>query len=129
MAQVNHNAVEVHLLNHPLAEGTYAVVGIASLGAVANVVVTVVAECDIDNASLGEVFHVGCVVVQCQSVLDGQHHRLATLALINIEVGRCACQAQVVAVAANDVFNAVENEVGIGHWGNVGQRLFVTVHP
>ena len=81
---------------------------------VADVVVTVVAEGDIDHATLCETLHISEVVLQCETVLDGKHNGLATTPFVFVEISRSTCNAQVIAVVADDVFYLVEDTVGIG---------------
>ena len=71
------------------------------------------AERDVDHATLREMAHVGQVVVECQSVLNAEHYRLAVLPLVLVEVGRCACYADIVAVLVHDLLQLVEYEVGV----------------
>ena len=73
MAQVNHDALPVHLLYHLLAKTAHSMVGGTALGTVADIVVAIVAQGDIHHATLGKIPHVGQLVVQGQTVLYAQH--------------------------------------------------------
>ena len=113
MAEVYHDAEVVHLAYHLLPEAAHTVVGVASAGRVADVVVTVVAERDINHATLCEVFYVLELMLQGEAVLDGEHDAFASLALVFVEVGRRTRYADVALVLLYDVLNFVEDEVGI----------------
>ena len=64
MTQIYHDAVAVHLLNHLGSETAHAIVGVAATGTVADVVVAIVTEGDIDDAALGKMLHIAQVVLQ-----------------------------------------------------------------
>ena len=117
MAQVYHDALAVHLTDDLLAKLAHAVVGVAAFGAVADVVVAIVAQGDVYYPALREVFHVGDVVIEGNAVLYAKHDGLAPFALVFKEVGRRTGDADVLAVAPHDGFYLVENEIGILHGG------------
>ena len=113
MAQVDHDAVEVHLLDDALAELAHAIVGVAPAGRVADVVIAIMTERDVDDAPLSEVLHIRQVVVQGQTILNAQHDALAALALVLVKVGGGTGNAQITTVAPHNVLYLVENQVGI----------------
>ena len=63
MTQIYHDAETVHLMDYLFAKAAHAIVGVAATGAVADVVVAVVTERDLDDASLGKVLHLGDVML------------------------------------------------------------------
>ena len=58
VAQVDHYATAVHLLDDLLTELAHSVVCVTATGGVADVVVAVVAESDVDDTTLSEMLHV-----------------------------------------------------------------------
>ena len=82
MAEVYHDAEVVHLAYHLLPEAAHTVVGVASAGRVADVVVAVVAERDVHHAALGEVFQVGKFALDGQPVLNAEHDAFPAVALV-----------------------------------------------
>ena len=123
MAQVHHDAQAVHLPDHLLAEAAHAIVGVATAGTVADVVVAIVAEGDVHDATLGEMLHVGQVVFQGQSVLYAEHDTLPALSLVTVKVGGGTCDAEILIVLAHDFLYLVEDKVGI-----LGRALHVERH-
>ena len=93
MRQVNHESVVVHLLYNLTSELADAAMSVASLSRIAHVIVTVMAERDVNHTPLCKVAHILKVMTQSQSVLNAEHYRLATFALIFVEVARRACDA------------------------------------
>ena len=114
VAEVNHDAVAVHLANHLFAESAHAVVRVATLGRVADVVVAVVAERDIGHATLCESLYVFEFVLERQTVFDGQNDGFAAFSLVFVEVGRRTGEAQILLVLLDDGFDLVENAVSVG---------------
>ena len=113
MAQVNHDTVAVHLLYDLFSELAHTVMGVASACGITDIVVAVVAQGDVNDAALGEVFHVGKVVVQRKPVLNAQHNALAPFALVAVKVGGRAGDADKLAVFPDDILNFVKDKVGI----------------
>ncbi len=58
MTQIYHDAQAVHLLNHLLAKTAHTIMGIAAAGTIADIIITIMAERDINDATLGEMLHV-----------------------------------------------------------------------
>ena len=113
MAQVHHDAVAVHLLNHLGSETAHTIVGIAATGTVADVIIAIVAEGDIYHASLGKVLHIAQIVLQGKTILNTEHDALSALSLVAVKIGRSSGDTQVVAVLAHDFLYLVEDEIGI----------------
>ena len=88
MAQVDHDTLIVHPLDHFLPKLRHTVVHRGPPVGVADIVVAIVAERDIDDTTLREMAHVGEVMVQRQSILNTEHDRFAAFALVLIEVCR-----------------------------------------
>ena len=113
MAQVDHYAVTVHLLDDFLAELANPVVGITSPCGFADVVIPVMAQRYVDYTTLCEVLHVAQIAVQGQSVLYAEHYALASFPLVLIEVGRRSRDADILGVVAHDALQLIEYQVGI----------------
>ena len=64
MTQIYHDAQAVHLLNHLLAKTAHTIMGIAAAGTIADIIITIMAERDINDATLGEMLHVTDIVLQ-----------------------------------------------------------------
>ena len=73
MAEVDHQAEAVHLADDLFAEAADAVMGVAASAGVAEVVVAIVAQRDVDHAALGEMLHVLQFTAQGQAVLNAEH--------------------------------------------------------
>ena len=115
MAHVDEDAQTVHLPDDLFAKGADSSMGVLCLrGRVADVIVAVVAEGHIDDATIGKVLQVLDLAVEGDAVLDAQHDRLAALALVLPEVGRGACNPHIVAVLLGDGLYLVEDIVGKG---------------
>ena len=69
MTEVYHNAAIVHLLDHFFAERRHSIMGIAATGAIANIVISIVAKCYICHPALRKVLHVGDIAPYGQAVL------------------------------------------------------------
>ena len=110
MTEVYHYAAAVHLLNDLLAKAAHSAMSVAAAGTVADVVVAVVTERDVDNAAPCEISYVGYVVVKRQSVLYAEHYGAASLALVFIQVGRRARYAQVAVVGVYYLLYLVEDK-------------------
>ena len=119
MTEIHQDAQAVHLSDDLFAEVADAVVGVAASCGVADIVVAVVTKRHIDDAAVGEVLQVADVALQRQSVLDGEHDALASLALVAIEVVGCASQRQIVGLRSHDAFYLVEDAVGVTRRGKV----------
>lgn len=119
MAQIDHDTFTVHGINHLTTEVGETIVCVAAACRVADVVVAIVAERDIYNATLGEVAYVSKVVLESQSVFNAEEDRLTSVALILIQVGRRACDTDVVAVLSDDLLELVKDKVSI----LAGERL------
>lgn len=113
MAQVHHDAVAVHLLNHLGSETAHAIVGIAATGTVADVIIAIMAEGDIYHASLGKVLHIAQIMLQGKTILNTEHDALSALSLVAVKIGRSSGDTQVVAVLAHDFLYLVEDEISI----------------
>ncbi len=87
--------------------------GVAASGTVADVVVAIMTEGNIHNASLGEVLYIRKVVLQGQPILYAEHDALSTLALVAVKISRSTGDAEILAVLAHYLFYLVEDEVGI----------------
>ena len=87
--------------------------GIAAAGTIADIIITIMAERDINDAALGEMLHVTDIVLQGETVLDTEHNALSAFPLIAVKIGRSSGNTQVVAVLAHDFLNLVEDEIGI----------------
>ena len=125
MGKIDHDAAAVHLVDDLLAELAHAVVGVASTGRVAHIVVAVMAKGDIHDAALGKVLHILNIMAQRQCVLDAEHDAASALALVFVEVLGRARNAEIAAVALHDVFYLVEDGVGIGE----GSDRLGLLHP
>ena len=87
--------------------------GIATAGTIADIIITIMAERDINDAALGEMLHVTDIVLQGKAVLNTEHDALSALPLIAVKIGRSAGYAEILAVLAHNLFYLVEDEVGI----------------
>ena len=87
--------------------------GIAAAGTIADIIITIMAERDINNAALGEMLHVTDIVLQGETVLDAEHDALSAIPLIAIKIGRSAGYAEILPVLAHNLFYLIEDEVGI----------------
>ena len=84
-----------------------------SARAVADVVVSVVAERDVGYATFSEVRNVCKVVLYGQTVFYSQNDALLSSRLVGIKLLGRAGQSHILVVFGNDVFNLVKDEVGI----------------
>ena len=87
--------------------------GIAAAGTIADIIITIMAERDINDAALGEMLHVTDIVLQGEAVLNTEHNALSAFPLIAVKIGRSAGYAEILAVLAHNLFYLVEDEVGI----------------
>lgn len=113
MTQIYHDAQAVHLLNYLLAKTAHTIMGIAAAGTIADIIITIMAERDINDAALGEMLHVTDIVLQGETVLDAEHDALSAFPLIAVKIGRSTGYAEILAVLAHNLFYLVEDEVGI----------------
>ena len=113
MTQIDHDAKTVHLTDDLFAETTHATVGVAAPGGVAYLIVAIVTERHIDDATLGEVLQVLQLSVECQSVLDAQHDRLTSIALVLIEVAWRTGNTDIGLVFRNYLLDLIEDEIGV----------------
>ena len=114
VAEIDHDSMAVHFADDLFAESAHSVVRVATLGRVANVVVAVVAERDVSHATLRKAFYVLQFVFERKTVFDGQNDGFTAFSLVFVEVGRRACEAQILLVLLDDFLDLVENTVGIG---------------
>ena len=84
MAEINHDTPPVHLLHHFLSKPTDTVVGVASLCAVADVIVAIMAQGYIHHAPLGEMLYVGDVAIEGYTILYAEHYGLAPFPFVLI---------------------------------------------
>ncbi len=88
--------------------------GIAAAGTIADVIITIMAKRDINDAALGEMLHVSDIVLQGETILYAEHDALSAFTAY-----RCTDSAGVRAmlrywtVLAHNLFYLVEDEVGI----------------
>lgn len=113
MTQIYHDAQTVHLMNHLLAKTAHTIMGIAATGTIADIIITIMAKRDINDAALGEMLHVTDIVLQGETILYAEHDALSAFPLIAVEIGRSAGYAEILAVLAHNLFYLVEDEVGI----------------
>lgn len=83
--------------------------GIAAAGTIADIIITIMAERDINDAALGEMLHVTDIVLQGETVLDAEHDALSAIPLIAIKIGRSAGYAEILPVLAHNLFYLVED--------------------
>ena len=86
--------------------------GLLSLGRVAQVVVAIVAEGDVDHATLGKMPDVAQVTLQGASVLYAQHDALLPVPLIDPEVIGSARYGNTW-TAVHDLLNGIEDGIGV----------------
>ena len=98
VAEVYHNTVAVHFLDYFNAKLAHAAVKVAPSCRIADVVVAVMAQCDVRYTTLCEVFHVGKVTFQSQTVFNSKHNALASLSFVFVKVGRSARNTEVATV-------------------------------
>ena len=115
MAKVNHHSLSVHLFYYLCTKRTYTIMCVAPFGRVADVIVSVVAQGDIDNSALREVLDVLDVMLQSQSVLNPEHDALSSFALIFVKVGGSTGDTEVSAVLFDNVLYLVKDQIGISH--------------
>ena len=113
MTQIYHDAQAVHLLDDLLAKTAHTIVSIAATGTIANIIIPIMAERNIDDATLSKMLHVGKVVSKRQSVLYTEHDTLSSLPLVAIEVGRRTGDTQVIAILTHNSLYLVKDQVGI----------------
>ena len=118
MGEVNHQTAAVHLLNDLFAKLADTIVGVAAAGRVADIVVTIMTERDIDDTPLSEMLHIGQFVTESQAVLNTKHDAATPFALVFIKVLRRTGNAEITAVGLHDILNLIENGIGIGRWRN-----------
>ncbi len=87
--------------------------GIAAAGTIADIIIAIMAERDINDAALGEMLHVADIVLQGEAVLNTEHDALSALPLIAVKIGRSAGYAEIIAVLTHDFLYLVEDEIGI----------------
>ena len=79
MAHINKDAQAVHLSDDLSSEVTDASMRLSALrGRVADVVVAIVTEGDIDNATIGKVLDIRDIMFEGDTILDAQHDTLET---------------------------------------------------
>src|SRR5574344_1481534 len=116
MTQVYHDTAVVHLLNHLRTESAYTIMSITPTGTVANIIVTIVAQGDIDYTSLSEISYIGYIPVKSKTVLNTQYDGFAVVAFIFVYFCRCTGNAQIFLVFVCYLFYLVKNKVGILSW-------------
>ena len=113
MAEVHHQSEAVHLADDLLAEAADAIVGVTAPAGVAQVVVAIMAQRDIDHAAFGKVPDVLELSAECQTVLDAQHDAFAAVALVLVEVAGGAGNTKVAVVLTYNFLDFIEDQVGI----------------
>lgn len=124
MTQVDHYTLVVHFVDDLLTKLGHTIVRVTSTGAVANIVIAIVTQCDIHHASLGEVAHIGNVVIESKPILYAHHDALAPLSLVLVKVGRRAGNADILAVLVHDTLYLVKDQVGILCWREARGKVF-----
>ena len=113
MTKVNHDARAVHFLDNVSAKVANAAMSSRPACAVADVVVAVVTKRNVRYATLSEVSHVCQVVLNGQPVLYSQHNTLLSCCLVGVKLLWGSSQSHVLTVLGNDVFNLIEDEIGV----------------
>ena len=72
MAQVYHNAISVHLFHHGNAKRAQPAVRTSAARRVADVVVTVMAQSNVNHAAVRKMRYISDVALEGQSVFNGQ---------------------------------------------------------
>ena len=115
MAHVDEDAQTVHLADDLLAEGADTAMGVvAARGGVADVVVAIMAEGDINHATILEMLQALQMAVEGEAVLDAEHDALQTTVLVEPEVVGGAGQGDIGTVLGDNLFDLVEDAVGKG---------------
>ena len=128
MAHVDEDAQAVHLVDDLLAEGTdTAMGGVATGGGVADVVVAIVAEGHVDDATVVEVLQVLQLSVEGDAVFDAEHDGFEPPVLVDPEVVGSPGKGDMGTVLRHYLFYLVEDTVGKGS-GMVGGLRQVGYH-
>ena len=113
MAEVDHDAQAVHLADDLTTKGADTIMGMLATCAVADVVVAIVAQRHIDDATLGEVAQVVEAALEGMAILDAEHDALPALVLVQPQVVGRAGDGDMLAMLGDDGLYLVEDVVSI----------------
>ena len=113
MAKIDKNAQTVHLGDDLTPEGADTSMRGIALGRVADIVVAVVAEGHVDDATLSEVSQTFDGAIEGDAVLDAEHDALQTLVLVTPEVCRGTGDGHCMGIRAYHLLDLVEDMIGI----------------
>ena len=114
MTKVDHQSQAVHLANDLRPEFRYAAVSIESAARrVAYLIVSIMAQCDIHDATFGKVLHILQVIFYSQSVLNTNHNRLLSCPLVGFKLCPIASQSHIIGMCKHRLVYLVEYKVGI----------------
>ena len=88
MAQIHHDTQTIHLSNDLAPKSAHALMRADATGRVTDVVIAIVTQRHIDDATLGKMLQTFQLSIESKPILNAKHDAMATLLFIRIEVGR-----------------------------------------
>ena len=113
MTEIDENTQTVHLGDNLTPEVAHAAMGLRTLGRVADIIVAIVAEGHIDDAAIGEVLQIRELTVEGDAVLDAEHDRLESLALVVPEVIGGAGERNSLCIVVHERLYLVEDMISV----------------
>ena len=114
VTHVHHHSQAVHLSYHLCAERRYTAVSVERATCrVAYLVVAIVTQSNVDDATVGKVLHVMQVVLYRQTVFYTDHQRFSSFALVAQQVLTVAGKGDIARIAKHNLINLVEDKVSI----------------
>ena len=113
VTEVDHHAQSVHFAYHLLAKSTHTAMRLRASCTVANRVVAVVTQRDINDSALRKVGNVANIVFNSQPVFNAEHNAFLAHRLVFVELLGCSGQGNIVTLVRHDGLYLVENAIGI----------------
>ena len=122
MRDVYYHAYPVHFMDDLFAESVYAQVLFIVPTRTAELVVSIMAESQIDDASFAETFYVGNVLADCITVFNTEHNGFLSFSLQAVKVGRSVSDIYMILTLCYHGFDFIQDAVGLG---SSSQQVFV----
>ena len=113
MAKVNHYAKTIHLADDLLAKFAHTIMCGFPTATVADVVVAIMAECDIHHSPVGKVLDVIYVALKGKPILNAKHDGLQSSTLVGPQLPWSAGKGKILTVFSHYILYLVEDKVGI----------------
>lgn len=123
MAEVDHHAEAIHLVNNLFAKLRHTIMGVVASGRIADVIVAIMAKGDIGYATLDEMLKVGDIILNSQTILYAEHDALFACLFVEQYLVRGTSKGEVLRLLVDKALDGVEDEIGVSL-----RRIDVEVH-